>query len=572
MTAITVDSAGQSVSAPALSPARTGSSLAACGPSVETRRFSAGMRLLVALLCTLLLTASQPTWPLLSYAVLLGYGLWSAHVLFQMAAGRERPPALLCYWIDVGWSVATLHLFSGSTLLMTLTLVQPVVLASIGFGVRHGLALATVAALGLLTDRSGLMSGLSLGWRETMPALGVMALVPAAALLARPMSVLRWRIAMLGQLEAELDPRRGLEAVCVALVDRLRVATQAEVVAMVLPGNSGAPAVVSSTEEPGFRIADVVQRRLEALLLSVPQLCVVSHVQGRLGWLRGGTRVHGDAAAPPALRPAMDELARLLEAPRIVVLPLRRYDRRYGHLIVGHRASRGTSQDVEALTQAAPELVRLIEQAALVDQLQDESAAHERARIGRDLHDSAIQPYLGLKYAVECVALRIPADNPARAEVDALAELVNGEVSSLRELISGLRTGSENGDNALVPAVRRQTRRFALLFGVDVQLDCPDSLPTTRALAGALFHMVNEALNNIRKHTAARRIWISMSAIDGDFRLVVRDDAGTAGGAPVPDFRPTSLTERAAELGGTLTIDRPDGLNTELTITIPLWQ
>ena len=59
-----------------------------------------------------------------------------------------------------------------------------------------------------------------------------------------------------------------------------------------------------------------------------------------------------------------------------------------------------------------------------------------------DLHDSAIQPYLGLKYAVECVAMRIPAENPARAEVDALAELVNAEVASLRELISGLRTGA----------------------------------------------------------------------------------------------------------------------------------
>jgi len=302
----------------------------------------------------------------------------------------------------------------------------------------------------------------------------------------------------------------------------------------------------------------------------VPQLCTVSHVRGRWRWLRGGTRVHGDAAAPPALRACMDEIAHMLEAPRIVVLPLRRYDRRYGHLIVGHCGARGASQDPEALTKAAPELIRMIEQAALVDQLQDESAAHERARIGRDLHDSAIQPYLGLKYAVECVALRIPPDNPARAEVDALADLVNGEVSSLRELISGLRTGNENGDSALVPAVRRQARRFALLFGIDVQLDCPEWLPTTRELAGALFHMVNEALNNVRKHTAARRVWIALSTVDGAFRFVVRDDAGTAAGRPVPDFRPTSLTERAAELGGTLTIDRPDGLNTELTITIPM--
>jgi signal transduction histidine kinase len=571
MTAITAETAGQPVSARAASPTRNkGSTLAASGPSVEMRRFSAGMRLLVALLCTLLLATAEPTWWPWSFAVLLGYGLWAAYVLFRVAAGRERPHVLLCYWIDVAWSIATLHLFSAGTLLMTLTLVQPVVLASIGIGVRHGLALATVAALGLLTGRSGPMAGLGIGWREAMPALGVMALVPAAALLARPMSVLHWRLAILGQLEDELDPRRGLQGVCVAIAERLCTAAQAQVVAMVLPAGSGAPAVVSSADDAGFCTGPDVQRRLEALLLTVPQLCNVSHARGRWRWLRGGTRVHGDAVAPPALRPAMDEIAHLLEAPRIVVLPLRRYDRRYGHLIVGHRGARSATHYLDALTQATPELVRMIEQAALVDQLQDESAAHERARIGRDLHDSAIQPYLGLKYAVECVALRIPADNPARAEVDSLADLVNGEVASLRELISGLRTGSDKGDNALVPAVRRQARRFALLFGIDVQLDCPESLPTTRALAGALFHMVNEALNNVRKHTAARHIWIALSTVDGEFRLVVRDDAGKAAGRPVPDFRPTSLTERAAELGGTLTIDRPDGLNTELTITIPL--
>jgi signal transduction histidine kinase len=205
-----------------------------------------------------------------------------------------------------------------------------------------------------------------------------------------------------------------------------------------------------------------------------------------------------------------------------------------------------------------------------VDQLQTESEAHERARIGRDLHDSAIQPYLGLKYAVECVALRIPRENPARAEVDALANLVNAEVSALRELISGLRTGGGPGDNPLVPAVRRQVRRFALLFGIEVQLDCPDTLVTTRAVADSLFHMVNEALNNIRKHTAARKVWIRMAVAEATFRLVLRDDAGSLGGRPAAPFRPASLTERAEALGGRVSISQPDGLNTELSIEIPL--
>jgi len=41
-------------------------------------------------------------------------------------------------------------------------------------------------------------------------------------------------------------------------------------------------------------------------------------------------------------------------------------------------------------------------------------------------------------------------------------------------------------------------------------------------------------------------------------------------GSPAAPFHPASLSERAAELGGTLHVSLPDGLNTELVILIPV--
>jgi len=76
-------------------------------------------------------------------------------------------------------------------------------------------------------------------------------------------------------------------------------------------------------------------------------------------------------------------------------------------------------------------------------------------------------------------------------------------------------------------------------------------------------------LNNIRRHTMARHVWVKLSAESQHIRLVVRDNGGTVRGLPAEEFYPTSLTERAAELGGFLTISRPDDLNTELVIQIP---
>jgi len=538
------------------------------GPSAEMRRFSAGIRVVTALLATVLLSTSGDATAF-SISVLLLYGAWSGLLLWLEASERSTITGAWPYWIDIAWSCTVLKLFGAGTMMMILTLVHPVVLTSIGYGVPHGVLLALVAAAGLIYDNTGgLIQDMKLGWRQALPALLVLTLVPAAAVLARPMSVLRRRLALVDELEARLDPRRGLEPICAELVERLRAGTQADVIALVLPSKVGAPAMIAGLEDPGFRAKPDVHANLESLLSQAPP-CPVSHVIRRWWDLRPRTRLHANVSFSRTMTAPLNAVARMLDVRSVHVVPLSRYTRQHGHFVIGYRRPQSSTQDLSALCGAAPDLLRIVEQAALVDQLQDESACHERARIGRDLHDSAIQPYLGLKYAVECVALRIPPDNPARAEVDALAELVNSEVGALRELISGLRTGSDRGDNALVPAVRRQARRFSLLFGIEVEVDCPDALPTTRALAGALFHMVNEALNNIRKHTAARHVWLNLASEAAAITLKVRDDAGSTRGAPGVDFHPRSLVERSAELGGTINISRPDGLNTELVIRIP---
>jgi signal transduction histidine kinase len=539
------------------------------GPSAEMRRFSAGIRVVTALLCTILLLAQGLPLGFGLVGILMAYSVWSAWVLWNEATGHSHVPGLWPYWIDVLWACTTMKLYTASDMMMIITLVHPVVLATIGFGVGPGIVLALFASLGVLYgDYADLEQLLTRGWFHALPSLLVLMLVPAAALIARPMSVLRHRLALIEELETQLDPRRGLESICAALVDRLRAGTEADVVALVLPSSRGAPAMLASREDGGFRAKDEVHHRLEAILALAPGFPVSFAV--RRWWdPRPRIRVHGKQASSRGLMAPLSELARTLGLRSLHVVPLTRYTRQHGHFVVGYGGSRNPMQNVWALTSAAPELLRIVEQATLVDQLQEESASHERSRIGRDLHDSAIQPYLGLKYAVECVALRIAPDNPARAEVDALAALVNGEVGALRELISGLRSGSDRGDNTLVPAVRRQARRFALLFGIDVEIVSPDSLPTTRALAGSMFHMVNEALNNIRKHTEARHVRVALSAEEKSIRLSISDDAGRIRGRKVDDFRPVSLSERVAELGGSLSIDHPDGLNTELLIKIP---
>lgn len=540
------------------------------GPSSEMRRFSAGIRVVTALMCTVLLLATGGPEGAVPTVVLVAYSAWASWLLWAEARQKPRITGVWPFWVDVVWSCAAMKMFAVGSTMMLVTLVHPVVLASIGFGVGSGVVLALLAAVGVAYDDFGRwMHQLPEGWLHALPLLLVLALMPAAALLAQPMSVLRHRQALVVGLEAQLDPRRGFEATCGELVERLCRGTHADVVALVPPTRRASPAMLATREDGSFRARAEVHGDLEALLADLPP-SPVSYIVRRAWDPRRRLRVHGGSPPSRELASRLARLAATLDVRSLHVVPLTRYGQRHGHFVVGYGSPRSAVQDISVLSGAAPDLLRIVEQAALVDQLQDESASLERARIGRDLHDSAIQPYLGLKYAVECLALRTPPDNEARADIDALAELVNNEVSSLRELISSLRTGAGQGDNAFIPAVRRQGRRFALLFGIDVEIDSPEQLPTTRALAGALFHMVNEALNNIRKHTSAQHVWIALSVDASAVRMSVRDDAASLQGRPANDFRPTSLSERVAELGGSLTVARPNGLDTEIQIVIPV--
>ncbi|HJV62333.1 MAG TPA: histidine kinase [Albitalea sp.] len=538
--------------------------------SEETRRLSAGIRAVAALLCTLMFASAESRPGMAAAVVLLAYDLWAACVLWLEARGMPLRQTLAHCWIDVGWTLLMLRLTDSGAEMLVLTLVQPVVLAGVGYGVWHGLVLAVFSALGLLFDSGGPFAVGTHGTRmNPLWSVAVLGLVGAAALLARPMNDARRRIALVRGLEASLDPRRGLNAVCAALVGGLRSGTRADLVALVLPAAADAPAVVNTAADGSFRVSPQAHAQLEALLDRLPA-CAVTHAASRWGGLAGGTRLLGPQRADEDLRSRLAELSALLDVRSLAIVPLERYEHRHGYLLLGMQRRHRRVFDVALLAEAAPELFRILEQAMLVDRLQAETTEHERVRIGRDLHDSAIQPYVGLKFAVESVAARMSRDNPARADVDALVDLVQHEVESLRELVSGLRVGQHRGDNALVPAVRRQVRRFASLFGIEVHLDCPSEMRTSRALAGAVFHMVNEALNNVRQHTSARQVWVHIEEAGDALRLSVRDDGGARSGRNVATFHPRSLNERAAALGGSVLVHHPEGVFTEVVITLPI--
>jgi two-component system sensor histidine kinase DegS len=197
----------------------------------------------------------------------------------------------------------------------------------------------------------------------------------------------------------------------------------------------------------------------------------------------------------------------------------------------------------------------------------------ERARLARELHDGPVQ---GLANAIfrlqycETLLQRDPEDLRA-----ALAEIERDLRTSLGELRRGIRdlrpTALE--ELGLAPALRHYCDEFGRHFGLNVraELDALERrLPADVELA--LFGVVQEALQNVRKHAAADRVRVTASRGPTWLTVRVEDDGRGFEPARTPQgetFGLAGMQERAALIGGTLRIARRRGGGTTVELRVP---
>jgi signal transduction histidine kinase len=249
--------------------------------------------------------------------------------------------------------------------------------------------------------------------------------------------------------------------------------------------------------------------------------------------------------------------------------PLHSYGRIQGQLCLVRGEPPFGVAELRWLHALMQELLPLLERADLLEQLQDETTARERERIGRDLHDSAVQPYLGLKYGLEALSRMAGPDNPVSPQIAQLVQMTNDELQVLRDMVSGLRRGQDPGRPApALAALQRQAQRFESLYGLKVDVQLPAQAPPLHgSLAKALLHLFNEALTNVRRHTQATSVTVQFDVQPERLCMRLRNDRAGAT-APAP-FTPRSLSERAREFGGQVRVSHPPGC-TEVAIELPL--
>jgi signal transduction histidine kinase len=112
-------------------------------------------------------------------------------------------------------------------------------------------------------------------------------------------------------------------------------------------------------------------------------------------------------------------------------------------------------------------------------------------------------------------------------------------------------------------AVEALSSRTSIPTKIDISVD---RLPA--AVEATAYFIVAEALTNIDKHSRAERAEVTVRMRNGTVEIRVRDDG--IGGARPDGSGLVGLRDRVEALGGTMTIDSPEGRGTTLVATLPL--
>lgn len=225
------------------------------------------------------------------------------------------------------------------------------------------------------------------------------------------------------------------------------------------------------------------------------------------------------------------------------------------------------------LTSIGQHLGMAIEKSRLDEEANRLSIMEERTRLANELHDSLAQSLASLKFQVRVLDEILHSGKEAELwhELELIENSLDEAYTELRELIAHFRAPVDK--RGLVPAVEQAVERFRRDSGVNAFLQLEwDAANLSAEVDIQVLRIVQEALVNIRKHSEANAVRVLMRAgKDGNYMVLIEDDGigiqdRVIDGGPGEHLGLKILQERAARIGGDLTIESETGEGTRIIL------
>jgi two-component system NarL family sensor kinase len=202
----------------------------------------------------------------------------------------------------------------------------------------------------------------------------------------------------------------------------------------------------------------------------------------------------------------------------------------------------------------------------------------ERGRVALELHDHITQLLCAILFRCEALVVELATNGgPSLQEARQLRDMLGSTAKEVERISRHLRPGIL--DQLGLDAVLRATcTEFAERTSTAVKLVCvalPERLPPDTELA--LYRILQEALKNVEQHGRAKHVTVLLTKPANLVQLTVKDDGIGFGGAHHAARRKEQqvlgllgMRERAAFVGGVLTVKSAPRVGTEIEARIPL--
>lgn len=215
------------------------------------------------------------------------------------------------------------------------------------------------------------------------------------------------------------------------------------------------------------------------------------------------------------------------------------------------------------------ERTREIEQLFL--QTKELAVIEERNRLARDLHDSAKQKAFAAMAQLGA-AQGVLRKNPpsARTHLEEAENLVYEVIQELTFLIQEMYPVALK-DRGLISALREYLYEWENRADIPVQMQVEGGQRLPLYIEQAIYRLVQEALANVARHSAAGRVELQLVFREGWFELTIRDDGcGFDPETARQGIGLRSMQERVAAMEGTLEIYSSPGRGTRIRVQVPI--
>lgn len=203
----------------------------------------------------------------------------------------------------------------------------------------------------------------------------------------------------------------------------------------------------------------------------------------------------------------------------------------------------------------------------------------ERKRIARDLHDTTVQNLTSLIYKTELCGKYVDVDNiRVKLELEIMKKTLRNTIQDMREIIYDLRPMNLD-DLGLISSIERYIDQAMRSSGIIIHFEVEEEkFKFNKIVSSTLMRIIQEATNNVIKHSKADTLNISIRIDESNIILTIEDDGVgfdsnkfmNNSSKITSNFGLSVMRERVNLLSGDMSIESEKNDGTKIIITVPI--